>query len=230
MKSTFYFDHDYNARNDLKILELRSVFGWEGYGLFWALIETLCEQAGHIKREALTGLSLGLSTDKALLIKLIDFCIEVSLLYEDEEGIFSSRTLEHLGYRKMLSDYGKKGGRPKNEDNEKPALSTPLASLKPVKERKEEESIGKNRKEEQSKEEREKEFRKQVFSFNQKYSDKMLLAFFNYWSEKSKSGKMRWEMEKTYEIEKRLVTWHSREKGTEVVSKGYDPSYYVAEG
>jgi len=64
----------------------------------------------------------------------------------------------------------------------------------------------------ESKEEKEKQFRKQVFSFRDKYSDKMLSAFFNYWSEKSKSGRMRWEMEKTYEIEKRLVTWHSREK------------------
>jgi hypothetical protein len=60
--------------------------------------------------------------------------------------------------------------------------------------------------------EKEADFKKQVFFYKDRYSDKMLLAFFNYWSEKSKSGRMRWEMEKTYEIEKRLVTWHSREK------------------
>jgi hypothetical protein len=56
----------------------------------------------------------------------------------------------------------------------------------------------------------------------------MLLAFFNYWSEKSKSGRMRFEMEKTYEIEKRLVTWHSREKeDTKPVVLGINPFDYI---
>lgn len=137
MKSAFYFDHDYNARNDLKILELRSEFGWEGYGLFWALIETLCEQSGHIKREALGGLSLGLSTDKAKLINMIDFCIKIGLLYENESGISNQRSLDHIAFRKSLSDYGKKGGRPKKQQEEKPPESPPLATPKPGKERKE---------------------------------------------------------------------------------------------
>jgi len=36
----------------------------------------------------------------------------------------------------------------------------------------------------------------------------MLYKFFNYWSELNKSGtKMRFELEKTWEIEKRLATW-----------------------
>lgn len=136
MKSTFYFDHDYNSRNDLKILELRSEYGWEGYGLFWAIIETLCEQNGHIKREALGGLSLGLSMDKAKLIQIIDFCINIELLYENGNGISNARSLEHLAFRKSLSDYGKKGGRPKKKEDEKPPESPPLAPPKPVKESK----------------------------------------------------------------------------------------------
>lgn len=42
-KDTFYFSHDSNAANDDKILALRMKHGWEGYGLFWALIERLRE-------------------------------------------------------------------------------------------------------------------------------------------------------------------------------------------
>lgn len=35
--------------------------------------------------------------------------------------------------------------------------------------------------------------------------------FANYWCEKNKSGtKQRWELEKTFEVERRLVTWFSR--------------------
>jgi len=56
-KSSFYFDHDYNARNDQKILELRSEFGWHGYGLYFAILENLCEANGYLTRESIGGLS-----------------------------------------------------------------------------------------------------------------------------------------------------------------------------
>ena len=41
MKETFYFSHDYDARNDIKIKKLISKLGYAGYGIFWALIEDL---------------------------------------------------------------------------------------------------------------------------------------------------------------------------------------------
>lgn len=40
-ENTFYFSHDYNTRNDIKIQRLISKKGYLGYGLFWALIENL---------------------------------------------------------------------------------------------------------------------------------------------------------------------------------------------
>ena len=47
MKDTFYFRHDCNARQDEKIIDLRMKLGWEGYGIYWALIERLRECAGY---------------------------------------------------------------------------------------------------------------------------------------------------------------------------------------
>ena len=45
------------------------------------------------------------------------------------------------------------------------------------------------------------------------YSKEMIRAFFNYWSEMNKSGtRMRYELEKTWELPKRLATWASRER------------------
>ena len=41
MKESFYFSHDYNARNDQKILMLRGKFGNEGYALFFYILETI---------------------------------------------------------------------------------------------------------------------------------------------------------------------------------------------
>ena len=39
----YYFSHDSNARNDEKVLMLRAKHGWEGYGLYWALVEMMFE-------------------------------------------------------------------------------------------------------------------------------------------------------------------------------------------
>jgi hypothetical protein len=51
-------------------------------------------------------------------------------------------------------------------------------------------------------------FKTKVYSYTNIHSVDMLYKFFNYWSELNKSGtKMRFELEKTWEIEKRLTTW-----------------------
>ena len=64
---------------------------------------------------------------------------------------------------------------------------------------------------------REKAFEKSLIPFVSSrggtYEPTMIRAFFNYWTEKNKSGtKMRFELEKTWETAKRLQTWASREK------------------
>jgi len=60
---------------------------------------------------------------------------------------------------------------------------------------------------------REVKFKSEVFEFLDKYPEAMLNKFCNYWTEKNKSKtKMRFELEKTFEISKRLATWASRDK------------------
>ncbi len=60
---------------------------------------------------------------------------------------------------------------------------------------------------------REEEFKILVFENDPlKYDQEMLEAFFNYWSEKNKAGKkMRFELEKVFEISKRLATWKTNQ-------------------
>ncbi len=61
--------------------------------------------------------------------------------------------------------------------------------------------------------EREREFGESLIPYVEKYSKETIRAFFNYWTERNKSGtKMRFELEKTWETAKRLQTWASREK------------------
>lgn len=62
-------------------------------------------------------------------------------------------------------------------------------------------------------EERKTAFGYSLKNFESQYSKQMLTDFFRYWSEKNKSGtKMKWELEKTFEIELRLSTWANRDK------------------
>ena len=47
-KDTYYFSHDYNARTDRKIKKLIVTHGYQGYGLFWAIIEDLYNNANAL--------------------------------------------------------------------------------------------------------------------------------------------------------------------------------------
>lgn len=62
-------------------------------------------------------------------------------------------------------------------------------------------------------EEKERVFKSEVWQFIDQYPETILKAFLNYWTEKNKSGtKMKWEMQETFEVSKRLATWASRDK------------------
>jgi hypothetical protein len=50
-KDTFYFSHDYNSRNDEKIKFLLRKHGITGYGLFWAIIEDLYNNANALRTD-----------------------------------------------------------------------------------------------------------------------------------------------------------------------------------
>lgn len=59
---------------------------------------------------------------------------------------------------------------------------------------------------------REKAFYEKLVPFASIYPKPILREFFDYWSEKNKSEtKMKWELQPTFEISKRLATWTKRE-------------------
>ncbi|HNY55701.1 MAG TPA: hypothetical protein PKI86_08745 [Chitinophagales bacterium] len=61
-------------------------------------------------------------------------------------------------------------------------------------------------------ESRKKQFYNQVAEFKETYPKEMLRKFYDYWSELNPSGtKMKFELQKTWELSKRLTTWSSRE-------------------
>ena len=48
MRDTFYFSHDYNARTDSKIKRLIAKHGMTGYGIYWAIVEDLYQNANAL--------------------------------------------------------------------------------------------------------------------------------------------------------------------------------------
>lgn len=56
-------------------------------------------------------------------------------------------------------------------------------------------------------------FYQSLVPYVSRYPKEMIRAFFDYWSEQNKSGtRMRYELEKTWELPKRLATWAARER------------------
>jgi hypothetical protein len=109
-KDSFWFKHDYNARNDEKILELRSIHGAEAYGIYWMIVETMADNNnGGINASLMGGLSGGYGVLKPRLCEIIKCCIEVGLFYEEEGYYFSNRMLRHKEERKFFSEQGKRG-------------------------------------------------------------------------------------------------------------------------
>lgn len=113
-KDSYWFKHDYNARNDEKILELLSEYGAEAYGIYWMIVETMAEnENGGVKATLMGGLSHGFRVAKGRLIEIIDTCLAIDLFYEKEGFYYSRRMLRHKEERKFLSEMGKNGAEKK---------------------------------------------------------------------------------------------------------------------
>jgi hypothetical protein len=109
MKS--WFKHDYAARNDDKVLELRAEFGWEGYGIFWAIIEYMAETNGGIDTRKIGAVSIGLGVDKTLLTRIIEFCRKVELFESDGKIVRNRRLSSHLSEIEAKREGGSQGGK-----------------------------------------------------------------------------------------------------------------------
>lgn len=78
-------------------------------------------------------------------------------------------------------------------------------------------TTNKNDKNDRERKEGKELFKSEVFSFSE-YSAEMLNAFYAYWSECDSKGIMKWQKEKTWETNLRLIYWLNRDKKKQVAS------------
>lgn len=100
-KDVYWFKHDANARRDQKILMMRSVYGMEGYGWYWAIIELMREADDYsislTGKYALQALAGELEVDQARLKEYVKDCIsEFGLFESDGESFWSPSLLRRM--------------------------------------------------------------------------------------------------------------------------------------
>ena len=105
-KDTFYFPHDYNARNDVKCLFLRQLLGMEGYGIFWFLVESLADAGGILPIKIIPVLAMQMQVPDAKVSSVIQ---NFELFEITDDSFFSARLNTHLNLRKTLSEKGREG-------------------------------------------------------------------------------------------------------------------------
>jgi hypothetical protein len=126
-------------------------------------------------------------------------------------------------YQKVVErnqNNGKKGGRPKEQDEPKLSQETQSVILKPRKADNDNDNDNDSDKvndkvslKVNNIEERKLKFASVLKPFILKFGQQTIRDFYSYWTEPNKSGtKFRMELEKTWDTERRLTTWADRSK------------------
>ena len=131
-KDAFYFSHDYNAHNDVKILFMRQQLGMEGYGIYWFLIESLADAGGILPMKILPVLSMQMHTTEVKVKALIE---NFELFQITDNQFISIRLIEHLEKRELITKLNSEKGK-KSAEKRKLTSVQPQLSIGSTKERK----------------------------------------------------------------------------------------------
>lgn len=106
MKETFYLRHDYNSRNDEKILRLRKKYpDGSGYAIYWMLLEKLAESSeGRLKLSNIDDIAFDI---RFSCERIADVVNQYELFECDDIYFWSNRLLSDLSERDEKSRQGK---------------------------------------------------------------------------------------------------------------------------
>lgn len=86
---TFYFSHDYNARNDDKIKQLIRKHGMVGYGVYWAIVEDLYQNANAMRCDC-----DGIAFDLRVQSDIVHSVLHDYNLFIHDGGMFGSASVQ----------------------------------------------------------------------------------------------------------------------------------------
>lgn len=234
MKDSLYFSHDGDARNDLKIKALIKRYGIEGYGIYWIILELMRAQENYKlskKEYVLEGVCDEIGKDMNFLRGFLNDCVKVFELFSNDKDYFWSESfLKRMGKKDEIIELKRKAGlasAEKRRSQSHPPEPTPVeqpsgkrSTINKEMNKQRKETNKKTIPKKESLLERKKEllqqrralFKTKVFEFSESYDKQTLTEFYDYWSEADKNCVMRWEMEKTWEFDRRLSYWVRRSK------------------
>lgn len=126
MNKSYFFQHDYSAANDHKVLFLRQQLGMEGYGIFWYVVEQLAQSGGKLPMKIVPVLAIQMQTTQDKVSSVIR---NYELFEVDEEMFFSHRLNKHLEQMDNFREWGSAGGKAKAQNQAKiKELPTPPSS------------------------------------------------------------------------------------------------------
>lgn len=99
-KDTFYFSHDYSARNDPKLVKVLMRLGQAGKGVYWDLIEMLYEQEGYLLIDEIEAYAFALRSDCETINSLIN---DFELFDKNKKNFWSLSVLRRLDARDAKS-------------------------------------------------------------------------------------------------------------------------------
>lgn len=213
-----YFSHDLKARNDRKMVRLTMAHGMQGVGIYWCIVEMLYEEEGRLMRTECERIAFELRVDVCAVESVI---FDFDLFQYDEKTFWSASVDRRIEAQIQVSQGAKKAAKARWQKFENQSVSNDNANAmrthternanKEKKSKEKESKVNTNSIALTGKtpEEKVNDFSAEILkSGSAKYDNQLLNEFFNYWSERNQKGKMRWELEKTFEIPNRLATWN----------------------
>ena len=235
-----YFSHDSNARNSDKIIPLRAQMGAEGYGIYFMILERLREEPTYMSVKDYNMLAFDLRVDSAK-IKAVVENFGLFVFTDDGKYFYSESFLRRMqtkddksekARKSALSRWnkcernanamrthensdankGKKSKEKEIKENISPTISDeivpPQVEIPPKSDPKQSQQ-----EKEKSCDKREKEFYDQLVPWVSVYGPEMIRKFYDYWRERNKSRtKMRFELERTWDLSRRLSTWENKQR------------------
>lgn len=223
-----YFPHDAGMRNHKKVKAIRSKFGITGYGVWCMLLEHFTGSDGNVfpysdlEFELMSG-DFGVSATE--IRSVVDYCISLEMIF-NKNGFVNSDSLDE----RLAPVYEKRGkakelSKQQHRNNGQFATvitDQPVVSVTEMPQSKVNEIEGKEKKGNENGagkpasltiDDRSKIFMKKIALHLEQYPKEMLREFYDYWTESNEGGrKMKFEMQKTFDIQKRLAKWASNQK------------------
>lgn len=101
MKEAYYFQHDYNARNDPKLQDVLIEHGAAGIGVFWCIVEQLYEQNGVLPLKFCKSIAFALHVECKVVESVVQ---DFGLFQNDGEKFWSNSVNTRLVKRKNISE------------------------------------------------------------------------------------------------------------------------------